>query len=79
MAFLLTTSYNSSNVPLGMPPPGVQANLDDPDSIAGKVHITAVICGITVALFVAMQTYTRLCINKFTGWDDCKSSLMEQS
>ena len=56
-----------------MPPAGVQANFDNPDSIAWKVHITAVVCGVTVALLVAMQVYTRLCIHKSKGWDDSKS------
>lgn len=54
------------------PPPGVLPNFEDPESIAYRVIIAAVL-GPAIALPIfGVRLYTRQCILRNVGYDDCE-------
>lgn len=59
-----------ANLPAGIPPPGVTANLDHPESRAIEAHIGMGVCiGVTL-VFLLLRIYVKLAVAHMWGWDD---------
>lgn len=66
-----------SKIPALDPPPGIMPNFLDPVS---RANITVIPCAGIVAvmiLFVFLRMYTKIYITHSTGWDDCKTKLLD--
>lgn len=55
-----------------VPPPGVTPNFINPYSQRNYSIITLIICLTVGTLLVWIRIYTKLCIIKSHGWEDCK-------
>lgn len=66
-----------SKVPAGVPPAGVTSNLIDPPSDGYQITICNIVCLIIVITVFSMRMYTRICIVKAVGYDDCESGVKE--
>jgi hypothetical protein len=65
-------SSNSSEIVGAWPPPeGVIPNFDNPESIAPRVIVTALVCPVVAVLFVLMRSYTKKVIFNRFDLDDC--------
>ena len=61
-----------SNQPLGLPPPGVQANYINPECLANSIYISGGICLFLISIFSLLRFYAKIKILKDKSWDDCK-------
>jgi hypothetical protein len=61
---------DDSDVPAGVPPPGVQPNFVDPPSLQPAVVTLAAIFMTLILLALAIRIYVRICIIKLWGWED---------
>ena len=66
-------SFDDGNLPAGVPPPGVIANLDDPQSRAMVGYIGIGISIGVALIFVLLRVYVKLAVTHLWGWDDCGS------
>ena len=53
------------------PPPGVEVNLVDPPSQAGRLIVASIVCPILAAIFVAGRCASKA-LSRGWGWDDCQ-------
>lgn len=54
------------------PPPGGTSNFIDPPILMVPYVITLVLCLIMSTLALAMRLYTKFCIIRKNGWEDCE-------
>jgi hypothetical protein len=54
-------------------PPGVVPNYENPESRAGQLLATNIVCLIIAGTFVSMRIYTQIFLLRAVWWDDCKS------
>ena len=69
-------TYNSTDVPIWPPPPGVMSNFDHPVTLAKEAHIALGICMGVTTLVLILRVYAKLFITHFWGWDDCMLPLL---
>lgn len=53
------------------PPKGVMSNFDSPPSRADSMRIVSSISMAIMIVFVALRVYSRLCVTRAFGKDDC--------
>ena len=61
-----------AQLPALQPPPGVQPDFIDPQSIADQTRHAIYACLPLMLLFLFLRLYTRLRILRAVGADDCK-------
>jgi hypothetical protein len=64
-----------AQLPSLQPPPGVQPNFINPESIAHQTRDATYVALPLMLSFLTLRVYTRLRITHSFGADDCKSSL----
>lgn len=60
----------ASHMPVSPPPPGVTANLDDPDSNSFRVNVAAGICIPLIIFLASLRLYVKLKISRSHTWAD---------
>ena len=66
------SGFDPSRTPPVPPPPGVISNFTDPDSLSATCLAINVSFLAIAGVFVILRFYTRACITRRVGWDDCK-------
>lgn len=56
--------------PLALPPPGIKANFQNPESRASWIYIAAAVCLPLIILFASLRFYAKLYLTKARTWDD---------
>lgn len=57
------------------PPPGIEADLNAPNT-NGTAYIIVAVIGISFAtVFAVVRVYTKAILTRSLGWDDCKDFL----
>lgn len=54
------------------PPPGVIPNFTDPYSIGDGLKAAGILFVVLTSLSTAVRLYTKFCIIKARGWEDCR-------
>ena len=62
-----------AQLPAAAPPLGVTPNFVDPESCGNAVIVVLTVFSALTTLVVVLRMYTRMCISKSVGWDDCGS------
>ena len=65
---------NYSAIP---PPLGLTSNFVNPPSKASWDIVTQAVCLTVATLLVAIRLFTKIHILKSSGWDDCKSYILQ--
>lgn len=58
-------------IPAYPPPPGVTSNFKNPVSLAKTLVVVNVVFLSLMTIFVGLRIYTKHCIARKLGWDDC--------
>jgi hypothetical protein len=64
------------NMTLRPPPPGVDSNFVNPQTLRSQGEIGMIFCIIVGAAFVALRFYVKVVVTKSYNWDDCKLLLI---
>ena len=63
------------NGPAGLPPAGVTPNLENPPrNLTSIFHVTATLTLSFTAVTVMIRIYTKRCVLRSMGYEDCRSS-----
>ena len=69
-----TGSYTDlAAIPALAPPPGVSSDFRNPPSHAENLRITVGVCLPIMIVIVGVRIYTKLCIKRTWGTEDCMS------
>ena len=63
------------NIPALAPPKGDQSNFDHPRTVASSINILNAVFVSLMFCVVTIRLYTRACLARALGWDDCKSKV----